>query len=136
MSCWTEYVVADVADAEAVASATIPRDRWAGFEGFKGFGAPQHAALAQVLGCGAAEADFSKLTIGDAGMVSELPPYFLRAVRAVPADWIPEVASQWGVAMREQVKAVELAALLHHLVELARRAEATGRSVLFWQGFG
>ena len=96
MSCWTEYVVADVADAETVANSTIPRDRWTGFEGFKGFGAPHHAALAQVLGCATAEPDFSKLMFGDAGMVAELPPDFLRAVRTVPDDRVPGVASQWG----------------------------------------
>jgi hypothetical protein len=139
MSCWTEYVVADVADAEMVANVTVPRDRWAGFEGFKGFGAPHHTALSLVLGCAAVESDFSELTFGDAGMVAELPPDFLRAIRSVTDGQMPEVASQWALrlgAMREQAWAEELTGLLRQLQALARRAEESGQSILFWQGFG
>jgi hypothetical protein len=138
MSCWTEYVVADATDAKAVASATVPRNRWAGFEGLKGFGAPHHAALADVLGSAAAEADFARLTFGDAGMVAPLPPDFLRAVRTVPDDHVAGTAARWGARLAERgvrVPQGELAGLLGRLRDLARQAEGSGQSVLFWQGF-
>ena len=141
MSCWTEYVIADATDAEAVANVTVPRDRWTGFEGFKGFGAAHHVALAHALGLAAVDSDFSELTVGEAGMVAELPPDFRRALSAVSDDRLSGVASQWaarlaaiGELYREYEE--ELVGLLGQMRDLARRAELSDKSILFWQGFG
>ena len=97
------------------------------------------AALILALGLAAAESDFSELTFGDAGLVSELPPDFRRAVSAMPDDRLSVVASQWAArlaAMGERYGDEELAGLLGQMRDLARRGETSGKSILFWQGFG
>ena len=137
MSFWTEYVIADVADAEAVAAHDSPRNRWPGFEGYKLFGPPHMAALHQALGHSAADwSDVIEVTFGEENCVHQLPPALVSALAKIEPEELSAVSSAWSVALSEtsvRYEAETLKPLLDNLRELAVRANADGRPVLMWQ---
>ena len=133
MSFWTEYVIADVSEAEAVAAHSEPRTRWPGFEGFKMFGPPHMAALDRALGNSSA-VEVDQLVFGEEACVFELPPAQVLALAKLQASDLASVAAAWSASLGdvgERYDAEGLCALVANLRELAERAD--GRSVLMWQ---
>jgi hypothetical protein len=63
--------------------------------------------------------------------VMRVPPAFVAAVAAIPAERVPEVAAEWGRSeLLAHWQPAELAAVVSQLREFSRRAAAAGQSML------
>jgi hypothetical protein len=137
MSGWTEYVIADKKDAQAIADSYFPQEKWRGFEGYKFFGPSHLAPLCQVLGQKSATfADFPELAIGAGGWVYELPQSMTDALKKAHKDSLPEIAAAWsnGLALiNERYSGDELLTLLGQIRALLIKAKKARKPVLLWQ---
>lgn len=137
MSGWTEYVIADREEGDAIANSNEPKRQWPGFEGFKFFCSAQHTALYQALGWDVGvRPKFAHVGIGDGGVVEKLPGGLVEALARVRDDQLPDVTMAWGqrlAALGDRYSGEQLGPLLRQLRALAVRAVAEGKPVLHWQ---
>ena len=133
---YTLLYIADPADAVAVGCEEDAADRWPSLW-LRHVGDLELVALWAALGNSASEtegtlmADLLFQASDEGPFVMRVPPAFVAALAAIPAERIPEVASMWG--QTEELadwQPAELTTVIEQLREFARRAVTSGKPML------
>lgn len=137
MSGWTEFVIADRNEADAIANEGNPKSRRTGFEFYKFFETGRLAVLYQLLGESSATwQDFPLLAFGECAWVDLVPDRMVELLRGLTDNACRDLAQAWlrhPEGIDRPYPPAEVKLLLQELRDLAREATKKGLSVLFWR---